>query len=318
MTPRCSSSTHHWPTWGNAEIVDYLKKQRDTYKYIHDQTMRLANSGATPQEIADTLELPPSLRPSFANRGYYGTVRHNAKAVYQWYFGWYDGNPAHLDPLPPKQAGEKYVAAMGGADEVLRKAQAAFDADDLRFAAMLLDHLVFAEPGNDDARELLARTYDQLGYRAESGPWRDVYLVGAHELRHGTPEPGGTRLELAFDLLRHTPMERFLESFATRLHGPDAADVELAVNLDFTDTRENYTLWIENAVLHHRKQPVDPEADATVHLTRELLLELIAGRKTAREFLFSDDLDVDGSRTALIRFFSLLEAPEANFAIIEP
>ena len=311
-------ATHHWPTWGNEAIVDYLTKQRDTYKYIHDQTMRLANSGATPQEIAEQIELPPSLQPSFANRGYYGTVRHNAKAVYQWYFGWYDGNPAHLDPLPPQQAGEKYVAAMGGADEVLRKAQAAVDADDLRFAAMLLDHLVFAEPGNERARELLARTYDQLGYRAESGPWRDVYLVGAYELRHGGPEGGASRLELAIDLLRQTPLERFLEAFATRLDGPAAVGVDLAVNLDFTDVRESYTLWIENAVLHHRRQPVDPDAAATVRLTRELLLELIAGRKTAREFLFSDDLRVEGSRTALLRFFSLLEAPDATFAIVEP
>jgi alkyl sulfatase BDS1-like metallo-beta-lactamase superfamily hydrolase len=117
-------ASHHWPTWGNENIIDYLKKQRDTYKYIHDQTLRLANAGYTSQEIAEQLELPESLRTSFPNRGYYGTVRHNSKAVYQWYFGWYDGNPAHLDPLPPAAAATKYVEFMGGAAEVLKKAPA--------------------------------------------------------------------------------------------------------------------------------------------------------------------------------------------------
>jgi len=172
-------NSHHWPVWGRERVVTYLEQQRDTYRYLHDQTLRLANAGLTPQEIAEELEMPATLRAAFASRGYYGTVRHNAKGVYQDYFGWYDGNPAHLDPLPPVEAGRRIVDAMGGAEAVLGRAQHAFGRGEYRWAAMLLDHLVFADPDAARARELLAATYDQLGYVAESGPWRDAYLTGA-------------------------------------------------------------------------------------------------------------------------------------------
>jgi alkyl sulfatase BDS1-like metallo-beta-lactamase superfamily hydrolase len=310
-------ASHHWPTWGNARIVDYLEKQRDTYKYIHDQTMRLASSGATPREIAEQLELPESLATTFANRGYYGTVKHNAKAVYQWYFGWYDGNPAHLDPLPPEENGAKYVEAMGGAASVFEKARAAYDAGEYRWAASLLDHLIFADAADGEAEELLARTYEQLGYAAESGPWRDVYLSGAYELRNGKPE-GGTGLASAIQLLRHTPMERFFDAFATRLNGPDAEGVDLALNFVFTDIGESYRLWIENSVLHHRRAEPDPDADVTLRITTELMLRVIAGDASTREMIFSDELDIDGSLTDLRRFFSLLDTPDENFAIVRP
>jgi alkyl sulfatase BDS1-like metallo-beta-lactamase superfamily hydrolase len=310
-------ASHHWPVWGRARVADYLKKQRDTYRYIHDQTLRLANSGATPQEIAEAIELPESLRSSFADRGYYGTVRHNAKAVYQWYFGWYDGNPAHLDPLPPAAAGAHYVEAMGGAGEVLRKAGLAFEKGEVRWAAMLLDHLVFAEPDNAEAKELLARCYDQLGYRAESGPWRDIYLTGAYELRHGT-SGSGVSLKTAIGLLRHTPVDRFFAAMATRLDGPAAAGKRLTINFVFTDLGESYVLDVENSVLHHARGEPDPEADATVHLTHDFFLRLLTRQVGLREALFSDDLDVDGSRTALFSFFTLLDNPDEDFAIVTP
>jgi alkyl sulfatase BDS1-like metallo-beta-lactamase superfamily hydrolase len=313
-------ASHSWPIWGKARIHDYLAKQRDAYKYIHDQTLRLANAGATPREIAEQLDFPSSLRTSFGNRGYYGTVRHNAKAVYQWYFGWYDANPANLDPLPPEQAGAKYVEFMGGADAVLAKAQASYDAGDYRWSATVLDHLVFAQPGNAAARELLARCYDQLGYRAESGPWRDVYLSGAYELRHGEPARESARLSGASQLLRYTPIERFFDAMATRLDGPEADGVNLAVSFVFTDLGESYRLWIENAVLHHRK--LEPggkaQADVTVRLTKDFWLRLATGQAGIRDLVFSDDLDVDGSRTDLLKFFSLLDTPDPDFAIVRP
>ncbi len=191
--------SHHWPIWGNARIIDFLEKQRDTYKYINDQALRLALHGYTPREIAEQLELPESLRTSFANRGYYGTLRHNAKAVYQRYFGWYDGNPANLDPLPPTEAGTRYVELAGGPANLLKNAQAAYDKGEYRWAAEVLNHLVFADPENQEARDLLARAYDQLGYQAESGPWRDIYLTGAFELRHGGPDTG-INLAAAMDI----------------------------------------------------------------------------------------------------------------------
>jgi alkyl sulfatase BDS1-like metallo-beta-lactamase superfamily hydrolase len=312
-------ASHGWPTWGRERIANYLAGQRDTYKYIHDQTLRLAASGATPREIAEQIELPESLASSFANRGYYGTVKHNAKAVYQWYFGWYDGNPANLDPLPPEQAGAKYVEFMGGASAVLAKARASYDAGDYRWAATVLDHLVFAEPGNAEARELLAASYDQLGYRAESGPWRDVYLSAAFELRHGEPGPD-TRLSGASQLLRYTPVERFFDAMAARLDGPAAEGVSLAIHFVFTDLGESHHVWIENAVLHHRKvaDGAAPRVDATVRLTQDFWLRLVTGRAGVRDLVLSDEIDVDGSRADLLRFFSLLEAPDPSFAIVRP
>ncbi|MES1944620.1 metallo-beta-lactamase superfamily protein [Salinisphaera sp. PC39] len=309
--------SHHWPTWGNGKIVEYMKVQRDTYKYIHDQTLRLANSGLTPKEIAERLELPPSLREAFHNRDYYGTVSHNAKAVYQWYFGWFDGNPAHLEPLPETEAATRYVEFMGGADAVVEKARASFEAGEYRWTAQVLNHVVFAQPDHREARKLLARTYDQLGYRAESGPWRDIYLSGAQELRHGAR---GSALDMkrSLGLLRHVPVARFFDAMAARLNGPDAAGTELTVNFNFTDLGTNHVLTIENAVLHHKERPPAPDADVTLNLTRGFLLKLVTKQAGLKEMIFSDELDVDGSRLKLLKFFSLLEDPEREFAIVTP
>lgn len=309
--------SHHWPVWGNERVRSYLAGQRDLYRYLHDQTLRLANAGATPQEIAEQLELPPRLASVFANRGYYGTVRHNAKAVYQTYFGWYDGNPAHLDPLPPVEAGRRYVAAMGGADAVLAQARAAFEAGEHRWAAMLLDHLVFAEPENDAARELLAQAYEQLGYRAESGPWRDAYLTAAHELRHGVAE-SGVDLAAAAGLLRELSLGEFFASMATRIDGLKAAEQDRKLNFVFTDAGESYVLELSNGVLHHRRRDPDPDADATVRLTRDLLVRLATEQAGLRDLVFSDDLAVEGSRIALLRFLLLLDRPQPDFPIVTP
>lgn len=311
-------ASHHWSIWGHARVIAYLKRQRDAYRYIHDQTMRLANAGYTPREIAEQLELPATLRSEFAVRDYYGTVRHNAKGVYQAYFGWFDGNPANLDPLPPAEEGARYVEAMGGGDAVRDKAEQAYARGDYRWAATLLDHLVFAAPDDEQARELLARTYDQLGYRAESGPWRDVYLSGAHELRHG---PGQTAFEAAavVDLLRHTPLEQLFTAMAARLNGPKADGKTMTVNFVFTDLGESHVLTLENSVLHHhRRSEPDPAADVTVRLTKDFFLRMVARQAGLREMIFSDDFAVDGSRVDLLTFFSLLDTPDGNFAIVTP
>ncbi len=310
-------ASHHWPVWGHERVVDYLKKQRDSYRYIHDQTLRLANQGLTPQEISEQVELPASLQMAFADRGYYGTVRHNAKAVYNFYFGWYDANPANLDPLPPAEAGAHYVEAMGGATEVRRKAQAAFDRGEYRWVATLLNHLVFADPDDADARGLLARAYDQLGYQAESGPWRDVYLSGAYELRHGT-QPAAIDLAAAIGMLRQVPIDRFFASMAARLDGPRAADKPMTLNFIFTDLGESYVLALENGVLHHKRGEPDPDAAASVKLTLDFLLRLATQQAGLREMLFSDDLAVEGSRLDLLTFFSLLDRPAGTFPIVTP
>jgi len=308
---------HQWPIWGNARALDHLRAHRDAYRYIHDQTLRLANRGHTPREIAEQLELPSALRTRFGTRDYYGTVRHNAKAVYQAYFGWYDANPANLDPLPPAEAAAKYVAAMGGADKVLELARAAHDAGEDRWAAMLLDHLVFASPSHAAARELLAAVYEQLGYRAESGPWRDVYLTGALELRDDIQ---GTTVDprRAMGLLRNTPVERFLDSMTVRLDGPAADGKRLKFNFVFTDVGETHVLELDNSVLRHRRAEPAPDADATVRLTRELLLRLGVGEAGIRELVMSDELEVQGSRLKLLAFLSLLDPPDGRFPIVTP
>jgi len=311
--------SHHWPVWGNARVRDYLAKQRDVYKYLHDQTLRLANAGATPREIAEQLALPKSLATVFADRGYYGTVRHDAKAVYQYYFGWYDGNPANLDPLPPVEAAKRYVEAMGGAAAVREKAAAAFAKAEYRWTAELLNHAVFADPADADAKALLARSYEQLGYQAESGPWRDEYLTAAYELRNGPPPATGAgALAGAGDLLAHIPVARFFDAMATRLNGPKAEDVVLSLNLVLTDLGETHVLSIENAVLHHHQGEADPKAAATLRLTHPFLLRMLTGQAGLREMVFSDELAVEGSRVEVLRFFSLFDQPEGSFPIVTP
>ncbi|KPK16499.1 MAG: alkyl sulfatase [Myxococcales bacterium SG8_38] len=308
---------HQWPIWGNARIVDFLAKQRDLYRYIHDQTLRLALHGYTPKEIAGQMELPESLLSSFFNRGYYGTLEHNAKAVYQRYFGWYDGNPANLDPLPPAEAGERYVALAGGAASLLDRARAAYERGEYRWVAELVNHLVFADPDNQDARELLARAYDQLGYQAESAPWRDVYLTGAFELRHGGPDEG-INLASAMDMIKHAPIERFLDAMAVRLNGPKAEGKEMTVNLVFTDLDTSYVLDLSNSVLHHDRRDPDPDANATLHITHALFLRMLVGQAGLRETLFSDDLTVEGSRLDLLGFFRLFDRLDGTFDIVTP
>jgi alkyl sulfatase BDS1-like metallo-beta-lactamase superfamily hydrolase len=214
-------------------------------------------------------------------------------------------------------AGEKYVAFMGGADEVLRKSQEAFDHGDYRWVATVLNHLVFAEPDRADARELLARTYEQLGYRAESGPWRDVYLTGARELRQGPPKQV-FNLASATELLRHTPVDRFFTSMAARLNGPKAEGKRMTLNFVFTDLGETYVLDLENSVLHHHLRAADPNAATTVRLTRDFLVALVSGQAGLREMIFSDDLQVEGSRITLLSFFSLLDRPDGSFPIVTP
>jgi alkyl sulfatase BDS1-like metallo-beta-lactamase superfamily hydrolase len=310
-------ASHHWPVFGNERVMRFLETQRDTYKYIHDQTVRLFNQGMTPGEIAESIELPASLQREFHNRGYYGTLKHNARAVYQNYLGWYDANPAHLDPLPPVEAGSRYVDLAGGAAALLDHARAAFERADYRWAAEVLNHLVFAQPGHEGARTLLAATYDQLGYQAESGPWRDVYLSAAYELRHGPPERG-LNVAAMKDVLQRTPITRFFDSMAVRLNGPEAQGVDLSVNFVFTDLGESHRLDIGNAVLHHRPSAPDAEADASLHMTHEMFLAMVMGEAGLTDLLLSDDIKLEGSKLDLLRFFSLFEKPEGRFNIVTP
>lgn len=320
-------ASHHWPMWGQDNIQRFLTQQSDTYKYIHDQSVRLFNKGYTPNEVAEEIVLPASLNTAFHNQGYYGTVKHNAKAVYQAYLGWYTGNPAQLDPLPEAQAAVRYMEMMGGVEQVVLKAQLAFDGattasveegtNTYRWIAELLNHAVFAEPENAQAKSLLAKVYDQLGYQAESAPWRDVYLSAAYELRHGAPEKG-IDVAIMEGVLLKTPVENFFDSMAVSLNGPKAEGKQLAIKITFTDLQESHLLSINNSVMRHQKVGIDRPADATLNLTQPLLVDIITGKAGLKALLFGDDLSVEGSQLDLIEFFSLLDRPDGSFSIVTP
>ena len=309
-------NSHHWPVWGAAESADFLTAQRDVYKYIHDQTLRLAAQGMRPDEIAESLTLPASLQPVFAVQGYYGTLKHNSRAVYQRYFGWYDGVPAHLDPVPRGEAAERYIEAMGGLDAVLALGDEALASGEFRWAAELGQHAVFADPDSQPARSLLARAYEQLGYRAESAPWRDVYLTGAYELRHGVEALDATAAGSA--ILQSIPLDMFFAAMATRLDGEVAARQDRVFNFAFTDVDEHYVIRLSNGVMHHHDAPPVDGADASVTLTRDFWLRLLQQEAGLMEMIGSEDFAVTGDRLALLGFFAMLEQPDAGFAIVTP
>lgn len=309
--------SHNWPIWGQSKIRAFITAHRDAYKYMHDQTLRLMNQGYTANEIAEMVQLPASLTQNFGVRGYYGDVRHNVKAIYQFYLGFYDGNPAHLDPLPPIETAKRYLQLVGGSDKAVAAAQAAYDQADYRWAVELLNHVVFGDSNNRAAKDLLAKTYEQLGYRAEAATWRNAYLTAAQELRQGPPAKGVSKA-LLIDMLLQTPTERFLEAMAASLNGPDAVGKDWTINLVLTDRKESYVLWIENAVLHFKSAPPATHANATLSVTHEVFVKMIAGTASVRDTLLGDDFKVTGSKIDLIRFFSLLDKADGKFAVVTP
>ncbi len=306
---------HNWPIWGNARIAEFITKHRDVYKYTHDQSVRLMNAGYTPRDIAETVKLPKSLSEHFGARGYYGDLRHNVKAVYQFYLGAYDGNPAHLNPLPAQESAKRYLELMGGVDKTVAAAQSAFDKGDYRWAAELLDQVVFGDPAHQGAKELLAKTYDQMGYMSEASTWRNSYLTAALELRSGAPKKGVDRSYFV-DMLSQTPIERFLEAMAAGLDGPAAEGKDLKINLVFSDSQESFVLWIENSVLHFKKANPADNANATLTLTKPIFVKMMAGTAGVKDTLLSDDLKIGGSKIDLIRFFSLIDKATGTFAIV--
>ncbi len=318
---------HTWPVWGHDKIVNFMKKQRDLYKYVHDQSLQLINQGYTMLEVAEKLEklkLPDSLAQEWFNRDYYGTVNHNAKAVYQKYLGWYDGNPANLHPLPPEDAAKRYLEYMGGAHAVIARARRAFKAGDYRWVAQIMNHVVFAEPNNRAAKELEADALEQLGYQAESGIWRNHYLTGAFELRYGVPStvPKST----STDILKALTIDLYFDYLGIRLNAPMADGKTIVLNWNFTDPPPDnlrYVLTLENSALTYtgplaQDKPF-PAADATLNLTRATLDDINTGMLTWQEALISGRLVVDGDRSKLFDLLSLLNAKfDPLFNIVTP
>jgi alkyl sulfatase BDS1-like metallo-beta-lactamase superfamily hydrolase len=306
--------SHHWPRFGTESVIEFMAEQRDAYRWIHDQTMRRANHGETPLEIAEALGPPPGLDDRFHVRGYYGTLSHNAKAVYQRYLGWFDANPAHLHSLPPVDAARKYVEFMGGADAVIEKAQGSIAAGEYRWAAEVLNHVVFAEPDHREAQLLQADVLEQLGYRAESGPWRDFYLTGANELRHGAPHLGGS-MASSLDVLRAMTTEMLVDLMGVRLNGDRVGTSEVTINLTVTDDDQRGAIGVRHGALHFTPGRHVPDAAVTLAVTHLGLARLASGLVAPAE-LGVEDLAVTGAADALDRFLGWLDTFDASFAIV--
>ncbi|GAA5012144.1 alkyl/aryl-sulfatase [Actinopolymorpha pittospori] len=308
-------ASHHWPTWGRARVREFLSLQRDLYAYLHDQTVRMLNRGHTGSEIAELIQLPPALEAAWHTHGYYGSLSHNVKAIYQRYMGWYDGNPAHLWAHPPAEAGRRYVECMGGAEAVVAAARRSYDKGDLRWAAEILSHVVFAEPEHTAAKALLADTFEQLGYGAENGTWRNSYLSGAYELRHGNF--GTPTVTAAPDVLAQLSVPQLFDSLAIRVDAPRCFDLQLSVDWDVTDTGDRYRLTLNNGVLVHTCRPQPDTADATIVSPKATLLGALTGHITS-DTLSAHGAEVTGDATVLARLLAVLEPPDPNFAIVTP
>jgi alkyl sulfatase BDS1-like metallo-beta-lactamase superfamily hydrolase len=308
---------HHWPMWGTSRVLDYLGKQRDTYKYLHDQTLRLMNCGYKAAEISERLTLPKSLAKEWHLRGYYGTFSHNAKAVYQRYLGWYDGNPANLNPLPPVERARKLVAYMGGAEAAIARAREDFANGEYRWVADAMSQLVFADADNKAARELCADACEQMGYQAESSTWRNAYLLGAYELRTGeSTTPGAHRA--GSDIVRGLSLDLFFDTLGVRLNSDRAEGKAMVINWTFPDINQRYVLELQNCALTYLADRHANAADATVELDRTTLNSVILRELALPAALASGVVRIDGDATKVAELFGLLDDFTMGFEVVEP
>ncbi|MEV6579074.1 alkyl sulfatase dimerization domain-containing protein [Streptomyces sp. NPDC051582] len=311
-------ASHHWPVWGREDALAFLSEQRDLYAYLHDQTLRMINQGLTGPEIAEEMRLPPALERAWHTQGYYGSVSHNAKAVYQRYMGWFDGNPARLWAHPPTEAAVRYVDFMGGAEEVLRRARQSYAQGDFRWVAEVVGHVVFADPDHAGARALQADALEQLGYGSENGTWRNFYLTGAHELRHG---PVGTCATTASeDLINTLTLDQLFDSLAIRVDGPSSWDADVTVRWRFTDGGDPSTLRLKNGVLTHVRGlgPAAGEPDVEIALDEPTLRALLLGGAALTDLVARGRAEVSGDPARLAELTGHLTEPDPDFAIITP
>ncbi len=309
-------ASHHWPRFGRDDVRMFLELQRDLYAWMHDQTMRRANQGLVASEIAEELELPPEFRTESHTIGYYGNVAHNSKAVYQRYLSWYDGNPANLWTLPPATAGTLYVELAGGPDALLAHAKSKFDEGNYRWTAEVVNHLVFADPGNQEARALQADALEQLGYQAESAMFRNAYLTGALELREGTPSQHPVT---ASAHLAAASIDQVLDAMAVRLKSEEVGGIDVRINLTFTDLDdERWTLGLKHRVIHHVRDRHDATANARVQLDKDALVALATRRISLEDAMGAGVVSVDGDVSAAEAIFDHLDVFTSGFPIVEP
>ena len=311
-------ASHGWPHWGKDAVRGYLTRQRDLYRWLHDQAMRLANLGYTPNEIAAEVTLPLGLWDDFMCHGYYGTVSHNVRAVYQRYIGFYDGPPSSLDPHTPVEVGKRYVDFMGGIEDLLEKAKKAFKEGDYKWVAEVLRHAVFANPENEAVRLLQADAFEQLAYQAESGPWRDIYLTGAQELRNGSinvPVLQRPKLEVA----KGMTLGQIFDFLAVKVNGNAAVKLSpMTINWSFSDTNENAYLELSNGTLHSKIGPIIRSTDLEIVSSRDVLEELISTEYSITQALEEKRIDIEGNVEKFLNFWETLTDFPLFWPIIEP
>ncbi|MCA1338068.1 alkyl/aryl-sulfatase [Pseudooceanicola marinus] len=295
---------HNWPVFGRENMLKYLSQQRDAIKYLHDQTLRLMSHGYVGAEIANAITLPPELESNWALRPYYGSIKHNVRGIYAYYLGWYDGNPATLDPLPPRPQAKKTLEYMGGVDAVMEKAQADFDKGEYRWVASILDQVIWAEPDHAEAKELLAKTHSQLGYQTENATWRNAYLSAAQELRHGLPEGAKNHRNMR-DVMKGMDAQDLIGAMSIRLNGPAAVGHDCVINWEVSDSGDACAIEISNSVLYTRAEP-NPAADATVTLSRELLSQLALG-EAGHDALLAGGAQISGKSEVVSQLFAMLD-----------
>lgn len=308
---------HHWPTWGNENVVKLMKSQRDMYRYINDQTLRMANQGLTRDEITANFKLPSGLEKSWASRGYYGSVSHDVKATYVFYLGWFNGNPATLNELPPVDAAKKYVDYMGGADAIMQKAKTDYAQGNYRWVAQVTNNIVFADPSNKEARNLEADALEQMGYQAESGPWRNFYLTGAQELRNGVVK-GATPNTASPDTVKAMSPEMFFDYLAVHINGEKAANAQAVFNVDLGADGGKYKLELENGVLNHSADVQASNADASITLNRATLNKIILKEESLKQAEEKGDVQISGNHAKLDEFLGYLDSFDFWFNMVTP
>jgi len=309
---------HHWPTWGREAVIDYLEAQRDLYKHIHDQTLRHMMKGWRPAEIAEVIEPPPGLADRWSVSGYYGTVSHNVKAVYQRYLSWYDGNPCNLHALPPAPAARKFVEYMGGAGAVIARAKTDFAKGEFRWVAQVMKEVVYAQPDNKEARALCADALEQMGYQAESATWRNAFLYGAQELRHGVLKMPG-RVAMGADTLAGLSTDGFFDAMAIRLDPSKAAGQSMVVNWRFTDRDETMVLTLRHCTMTHRLGEWSDSANTSITTTRAVLDSIVLGKRTMPDAMKEGLIRIEGDPTRLAVLFAALDQPGSlMFDILTP
>ena len=310
---------HHWPKWGKENINNYLIKQRDIYKYIHDQTLRLMNEAYTMTEVAEMVKLPEELNQEWSLRGYYGSVSHDVKAVYQKYLGWYDSNPANLNPLPPEESAKRYVEFMGGSKAVMKKAKEYYNKGEYRWVAEVMNKVVFAEPNNQEAKNLQADALEQLGYQSETATWRNEYLMGAYELRNGTPKIPSNLGANSPDTIQSMPINMYLDYMGIRLNAEKAAGKKFSVNWDVPDLKEKYTINLENSVLAYRKvDSFKEKADVTMSMTKATLDSIQTGATTVDKEIESGNIKLTGDAANFKEYLGFFDNFKPDFNIVTP